>query len=161
MSLGKVNPRDLMRPNRITPATKVRAAISVTGGIVSTPILMKVYDAPQSVASARRSASSVFISVFCVVIVVSRSKRFESPLLLSWIGRAMLRPRPNYERLTRDTKQSISSACEHRIRKYHRRGRGSDRGYAGLGSAENLRLQFGRHYRISPVIYRNRFAQPW
>jgi AraC family transcriptional activator FtrA len=30
----------------------------------------------------------------------------------------------------------------------------------GLGSAENLRLQFGRHYRISPVIYRNRFAQP-
>lgn len=29
----------------------------------------------------------------------------------------------------------------------------------GLGSAENLRLQFGRCYGISPVTYRNRFAQ--
>lgn len=29
----------------------------------------------------------------------------------------------------------------------------------GLGSAENLRLQFGRHYGVSPMIYRNRFAQ--
>ncbi|UKJ76877.1 transcriptional regulator FtrA [Azospirillum brasilense] len=29
----------------------------------------------------------------------------------------------------------------------------------GLGSAENLRLQFGRHYGISPLIYRDRFAQ--
>nr|WP_183749932.1 transcriptional regulator FtrA [Rhizobium sp. BK196] len=29
----------------------------------------------------------------------------------------------------------------------------------GLGSAENLRLQFGRHYGVSPVTYRNRFAQ--
>ncbi|WP_280171614.1 transcriptional regulator FtrA [Agrobacterium pusense] len=29
----------------------------------------------------------------------------------------------------------------------------------GLGSAENLRLQFGRYYGVSPVIYRNRFAQ--
>jgi AraC family transcriptional regulator, transcriptional activator FtrA len=28
----------------------------------------------------------------------------------------------------------------------------------GLGSAENLRLQFGRLYGVSPSIYRNRFA---
>ncbi|AYM80330.1 transcriptional regulator FtrA [Agrobacterium tumefaciens] len=30
----------------------------------------------------------------------------------------------------------------------------------GLGSAENLRLQFGRHYGVSPLIYRDRFSQP-
>ncbi|WP_426239219.1 transcriptional regulator FtrA [Pararhizobium sp. DWP1-1-3] len=29
----------------------------------------------------------------------------------------------------------------------------------GLGSAENLRFQFARHYGVSPLIYRNRFAQ--
>lgn len=29
----------------------------------------------------------------------------------------------------------------------------------GLGSAENLRLQFGRHYGVSPWTYRNRFSQ--
>jgi AraC family transcriptional activator FtrA len=29
----------------------------------------------------------------------------------------------------------------------------------GLGSAENLRLQFARQYGVSPLIYRNRFAQ--
>ncbi|MDK1492468.1 transcriptional regulator FtrA [Sinorhizobium sp. 7-81] len=29
----------------------------------------------------------------------------------------------------------------------------------GLGSAENLRFQFGRHYGVSPLIYRNRFGQ--
>jgi AraC family transcriptional regulator, transcriptional activator FtrA len=28
----------------------------------------------------------------------------------------------------------------------------------GLGSAENLRLQFGRHYGVSPLTYRHRFA---
>ncbi|TCU05342.1 hypothetical protein EV132_1363 [Rhizobium sullae] len=28
---------------------------------------------------------------------------------------------------------------------------------AGLGSAENLRLQFRRHYSVSPLIYRSRF----
>lgn len=30
---------------------------------------------------------------------------------------------------------------------------------AGLGSAENLRLQFGRYYGVSPSIYRDRFAR--
>ncbi|WP_425375555.1 transcriptional regulator FtrA [Rhizobium azibense] len=29
----------------------------------------------------------------------------------------------------------------------------------GLGSAENLRLQFGRRYGVSPLVYRDRFAQ--
>ena len=37
-----------------TPAIDVRAAIRVTGGIVATPSLMKVYDPPHSVASSKQ-----------------------------------------------------------------------------------------------------------
>jgi DNA-binding transcriptional regulator YhcF (GntR family) len=41
-SLGNLSPRNLMIATRIAPAISVLAAINVTGGIVSTPILMKV-----------------------------------------------------------------------------------------------------------------------
>src|SRR6185503_16172340 len=39
-------------------AIRVRAAIKVSGGMLSTPTRMKLYDAPHSVASASRSAKS-------------------------------------------------------------------------------------------------------
>ncbi len=41
-SRGRRSPRQRMTANRTPPAISVRAAISVNGGIVSTPILMKV-----------------------------------------------------------------------------------------------------------------------
>lgn len=41
-SRGMARPRQRMRPSRMAPAIKVRPAMKVTGGIVSTPILMKV-----------------------------------------------------------------------------------------------------------------------
>jgi hypothetical protein len=41
-SLGRCAPRDRMTARRIRPAIVVRAAIGVTGGMVSTPSLMKV-----------------------------------------------------------------------------------------------------------------------
>src|SRR5579872_4290311 len=40
------------------PAISVRPAISVIGGMVATPSLMKVYEPPHSVASNSNSASS-------------------------------------------------------------------------------------------------------
>lgn len=41
-SPGKASPRQRIKANRMPPAIRVRAAISVTGGIVATPILMKL-----------------------------------------------------------------------------------------------------------------------
>lgn len=41
-SRGRRRPRQRSTPSRIAPASSVRAAISVTGGIVSTPTLMKL-----------------------------------------------------------------------------------------------------------------------
>ncbi len=41
-SRGNVRPRHAISARRTVPAISVRAAISVTGGMVSTPILMKV-----------------------------------------------------------------------------------------------------------------------
>lgn len=41
-SRGMTRPRQRMRPSRMPPAISVRPAMKVTGGIVSTPILMKV-----------------------------------------------------------------------------------------------------------------------
>lgn len=41
-SRGMASPRQRMMANRMPPAIKVRAAMKVTGGIVWTPILMKV-----------------------------------------------------------------------------------------------------------------------
>ena len=55
-----------MTASRILPAINVRAAISVTGGIVATPSLMKVYEAPHNVASASSSANSSFTFGFAV-----------------------------------------------------------------------------------------------
>src|SRR5439155_20916933 len=43
-------------PSNTTAAIVVRGAISVTRGIDSTPSLMNVYDAPQSMASSNSSA---------------------------------------------------------------------------------------------------------
>ena len=48
--------RAVITPISKAPAISVLAAISVTGGMVSTPTRMKLYDAPHSVASATRSA---------------------------------------------------------------------------------------------------------
>jgi hypothetical protein len=53
-----LNPRKRITMYRSPPAIRVREAISVTGGIVATPVLIKVYDAPQSVASMKRSPKS-------------------------------------------------------------------------------------------------------
>jgi hypothetical protein len=63
-SPGMESPRQRMMANRMPPAIRVRAAMKVTGGIVSTPILMKVYEAPQSTASKASSARSVVMSFF-------------------------------------------------------------------------------------------------
>ncbi len=41
-SRGRRRPRQPFTASRIAPASSVRAAISVTGGIVSTPTLMKL-----------------------------------------------------------------------------------------------------------------------
>src|SRR5438105_2134969 len=51
-----------MMASNNAPATSVRAAIRVIGGMVATPSLMKLYDAPHSVASSKSSASSTVIS---------------------------------------------------------------------------------------------------
>jgi hypothetical protein len=48
-----------MMTSSSNPAIRVRAAISVIGGMVATPSLMKVYDAPHSVASSPSSAKSI------------------------------------------------------------------------------------------------------
>lgn len=50
------------------PAISVRAAMNVTGGMVATPILMNVYDAPQSVDSVSSNAMSM--AVFGALVVV-------------------------------------------------------------------------------------------
>lgn len=57
-SVGSFTPRMRSTASSSRPAMSVRAAISVTGGIVATPILMKVYEAPQQVASSASSAHS-------------------------------------------------------------------------------------------------------
>ena len=41
-SRGRLDPRERMTASKIAPAMRVRAAIRLSGGIVSTPILMKV-----------------------------------------------------------------------------------------------------------------------
>jgi len=48
--------RQRRTPTSTTAAMVVRAAMSVIGGIDSTPTLMNVYDAPQRVASKSSSA---------------------------------------------------------------------------------------------------------
>ena len=58
-SAGSRKPRQCMINSKIRPAIAVRPAIKVTGGIVATPSLMKVYDPPHSVAS--RSSDSISI----------------------------------------------------------------------------------------------------
>src|SRR4051812_7097612 len=63
-SRGRPSPRQRMRARRMPPAINVRAAISVTGGMVATPILMKGYVAAHTVARASRSGSSNFRFVF-------------------------------------------------------------------------------------------------
>ena len=57
-SPGNVTRRARRTTTSTTDATKVRAAISVSGGIVSTPSLMNAYDAPHNVASSPSNASS-------------------------------------------------------------------------------------------------------
>ena len=41
-SFGNRKPRQCRTPSRISPAISVRTAMNVTGGMVSTPILMNV-----------------------------------------------------------------------------------------------------------------------
>ena len=57
-SLGSATPRNRSTASSTMAAIVVRPAIKVTGGIVSTPTLMNVNDAPHSVASSSSSASS-------------------------------------------------------------------------------------------------------
>ena len=64
-SFGNRSPRPCMIASSSRPAIDVRAAIRVTGGIVATPSLMKVYDPPHSVASSRSSASSTAMAGGC------------------------------------------------------------------------------------------------
>jgi len=45
-SRGSWTPRIQITPSNSEPAKSVRAAMSVTGGIVATPISMRVYEAP-------------------------------------------------------------------------------------------------------------------
>src|SRR4051794_35324885 len=52
-------PRQASTTSRTAPAIRVLAAIKVTGGIVSIPILMNVYEAPQTLARTRSRAYSV------------------------------------------------------------------------------------------------------
>ena len=58
LTVGISMPRRRMTISSSTPAIAVRAAISVIGGMVATPSLMKVYDPPHRIASKSSSASS-------------------------------------------------------------------------------------------------------
>ena len=51
-------PRQHMIISSSTPAISVRSAIKVIGGMVATPSLMKLQEAPHSVASNSNSTSS-------------------------------------------------------------------------------------------------------
>jgi len=58
-SFGSLTSRHRMMASSSRPAIEVRKAIRVTGGMLATPSLMKVYDPPHSAASSNSSASSV------------------------------------------------------------------------------------------------------
>src|SRR5207244_13554506 len=62
-SVGLSSPRQPMISSNSTPAINVRPAIRVTGGMVATPSLMKVYDTPHKLASRNSSASSAIVPV--------------------------------------------------------------------------------------------------
>ena len=68
-----------MIASRMTPAISVRAAISVTGGMVATPILISVKAAPHSVASASNNTRLIAVRGCGVSIasVMMRSVPFE------------------------------------------------------------------------------------
>ena len=55
------------------PAISVRAAISVIGGMVATPSLMNVYDAPHSVASSASNAKSIAWFDLCGFVMAMRA----------------------------------------------------------------------------------------
>jgi hypothetical protein len=66
--LGSRTPRQCMINSKSRPAIAVRPAISVIGGMVAMPNLMKVYDPPQSVASRSSNSNSPPMAEFRVDI---------------------------------------------------------------------------------------------